>query len=252
MFFQPRPHRATIVPHLGIAAFGALACAAGAIAVAYIMSLIFQERPLWVELTVVALVSAVVAFPLLLTICLRNEAFREIQKQLRHALNHDPVTGTLSANAFATSVEHAMDRRRVPDGESPDGIMLVLRVGNLDEIGRRYGPQWADTLLQSLVRIVQSSVRYGDLVARLASDELGIYLPGATTENTREICARIRTQIGETTFAAGQERQISVALRLGGTRVEDQVNFQSLREAANRAALAEEEAGPLLFRELFS
>ena len=252
MSLQLRPHRATIAPHLRMAAAGTLACAVGAIGVVWILSLVFQERPLWVELTVVALVSAVVAFPLLFTIYRRNEALHDIQKQLQHALTHDPVTGTLSANAFATSVEHAMDRRRVTDGENPDGIMLVLKVGNLDEVGRRYGPQWADTLLQSLVRIVQSSVRYGDLVARLASDELGIYLPGATPENTREICDRIRAQIRETTFAAGQERQISVALRLGGTRVEDQADFQSLREAANRAALAEEEAGPLLFREVFS
>lgn len=230
----------------------AIAWAAGAAAVAYTLSLMFPARPIWVELAVVALVSAAVAFPLLLTIRLRNEALREIQKQLQHALSHDPVTGTLSANAFATSVEHAMDRRRVTDGETTDGIMLVLRVGNLDEIGRRYGPQWADTLLQSLVRIVQSSVRYGDLVARLATDELGIYLPGATTENTRDICERIRAAVNETTFSAGQERQISVTVRLGGTRVEDRADFQALREAANRAALAEEEAGPLLFRELFS
>lgn len=249
---QSRPHQSAIVPHLRIATLGALACAAAAAAVAGLVSLIFPEHPFWLEWAVAALVSAAVAFPLLLTIGRRNEALREVQAQLRHALSHDPVTGTLSANAFATSVEHAMDRRRVHDGESTDGIMLVLRVGNLDEIGRRYGPQWADTLLQSLVRIVQSSVRYGDLVARLASDELGIYLPDATPENTQDICERIRARISETTFAAGQERQISVSVRLGGTRVEDRADFQALREAANRAALAEEEAGPPLFRELFS
>ncbi|WP_246752836.1 GGDEF domain-containing protein [Sinorhizobium sp. BG8] len=216
------------------------------------LSLAFPERSLWWELAVVALLSAAVAFPLLLTICLREEALRKAEEQLQHALNHDPVTGTISANAFVSSVEDAMDRRRVNDEESIDGIMLVLRVGNLDEIGRRYGPQWAETLLQSLVRIVQASVRYGDLVARLASDELGIYLPGATTENTRDICERIRARVSETTFVTGQERQISVSVRLGGTRVEDRADFQALREAANRAALAEEEAGPLLFRELFS
>ncbi len=249
---QSRPHQSAIVPHLRIATLGALACAAAAGAAASLVSLVFPEHPFWLEWAVAALVSAAVAFPLLLTIGRRNEALREVQAQLRHALSHDPVTGTLSANAFATSVEHAMDRRRVHDGESTDGIMLVLRVGNLDEIGRRYGPQWADTLLQSLVRIVQSSVRYGDLVARLASDELGIYLPDATPENTQDICERIRARISETTFAAGQERQISVSVRLGGTRVEDRADFQALREAANRAALAEEEAGPPLFRELFS
>ena len=252
MNFHIYPHQAAIVRHIKIATLGALACAVGAISVVCILSLLLPERPLWVGLTVVASISAAVAFPLLFAVCLRNEARRKVHKQLQHALPQDPVAGTLSANAFAASVEHAVDRRRMNTAESPDGIMLVLRVGNLDEIGRSYGPQWADTLLQSLVRIVQSSVRYGDLVARLASDELGIYLPGATTENARDICERIRARVHETTFAAGQERQISVIVRLGGTRVGDWADFQALREAANRAAVAEEEAGPLLFRELFS
>lgn len=252
MILQFRSRHAVIAPHIKIATLRALACAVGAIAAVCVISLLIPDRPFWAELTAVASITAAVTFPLQFALCLRNEALREIQKELQHALCHDPVTGTLRANAFATSVEHAIDRRRLSTSESPDGVMLVLRVGNFDEISRRYGPQWADTLLQSIVRIVHSSVRYGDLVARLASDELGIYLPGTTTENAREICERIHARIDETTFTAGQERHISVTVRLGGTRVGDQADFQALREAANRAALAEEEAGPPLFRELFS
>jgi len=252
MTLQFCSRQAVIVPHIKIATLGALACAVGAIAAVCVISLLIPDRPFWAELTAVASITAAATFPLQFALCLRNEALREIQKELQHALRHDPVTGTLRANAFATSVEHAIDRRRLSTAESPDGVMLVLRVGNFDEIGRRFGPQWADTLLQSIVRIVHSSVRYGDLVARLASDELGIYLPGTTTENARDICERIRARIDETTFTAGQERHISVTVRLGGTRVGDQADFQALREAANHAALAEEEAGPLLFRELFS
>jgi diguanylate cyclase (GGDEF)-like protein len=244
--------QAAIVRHIKIATLGALACAVGAIAGVCVISLLIPDRPFWVELPVVASITAAVTFPLHFVLCLRNEALRETQKELQHALHHDPVTGTLRANAFATSVEQAIDRRRLSTDESPDGVMLVLRVGNFDEIGRRYGPQWADTLLQSIVQIVHSAVRYGDLVARLASDELGIYLPGTTPENARDISERIRARIDETTFTAGQERHISVTVRLGGTRVGDQADFQALREAANHAALADEEAGPLLFRELFS
>ncbi|MBB4275722.1 diguanylate cyclase (GGDEF)-like protein [Rhizobium mongolense] len=230
----------------------ALASATGVTVVVWALSQLVPEPPFWVELTGVALISAAVTFGFQLAICLRNEALRDTQKELQHALRHDPVTGTLRASEFANSVEQAIDRRRVSSTENPDGVMLVLSVGNFDEIGRRYGPQWADTLLQSIVRIVHSSLRYGDLVARLASDELGIYLPGTTMENASNICERIRARVQETTFTAAQERQISVTVRLGGTRVEDQADFQALREAANRAALAEEEAGPPLFRELFS
>ncbi|MFA1622565.1 GGDEF domain-containing protein [Rhizobium mongolense] len=252
MTLQFRCRQAVIAPHIKKATLRALASATGATVVVWALSLLVPEPPFWVELAAVALISAAVTFRFQLAICLRNEALRDTQKGLQYALRHDPVTGTLRASEFANSVEQAIDRRRVSSAENPDGVMLVLNVGNFDEIGRRYGPQWADTLLQSIVRIVHSSLRYGDLVARLASDELGIYLPGTTTENARDICERIRARVQETTFTAGQERQISVTVRLGGTRVEDQADFQALREAANRAALAEEEAGPPLFRELFS
>ncbi len=245
------PRQVAIVPQIKIATLGALACAVVAVLIVGTFCLLVPERPLWVELTIVASISAAIAFPLLCVIGLRDEALRETQRQLQNVFCHGPATDTLSANAFAASVVDAIDRRRVPTGESADGIMLVLRVSDFDEFVRHYGRQWADTVLQSLVLIVQSSVRYSDLVARLGSDELGIYLPGATTENARDICERIRARIDETTFMAGPEN-LSVTVRFGGTRVGRQDDFEALREAANRAALAEEEAGPLLFRELFS
>lgn len=252
MTLQVHARQAVIVPHIKIATLRALAAATGAAAIVWVLSLLVPERAFWLELTAVAVISAAVTFWFQLALGQRNEALRDTQNELQHALHHDPVTGTLRANKFANSVEQAIDRRCENTAENPDGVMLILRVGNFDEISRRYGPQWSDTLLQSIVQIVHSSVRYGDLVARLASDELGIYLPGTTTENASSICKRIRERVQETTFTAGQERQILVTVRLGGTRIGDQDDFQALREAANRAALAEEEAGPLLFRERFS
>ncbi|MDI7865226.1 diguanylate cyclase [Rhizobiaceae bacterium n13] len=215
------------------------------------MSLLFPVRPLWVELTVVASISAVVAFPLLFALCIYKEAFRDAHEQLAHATVREDSSHS-RAKAATVPVEHAADRRVVKTSESPDGIMLVLKVGNLDDIVRSYGPQWADTLIQSLVQIIHSCVRYGDLVASLSSDEVGIYLPGATTQSAYDICARIRARVLETTFAAGKECQISVMVRLGGTRFADQAAFQALLEAAHRADLAREEAGPPLYWELFS
>ena len=108
MTLQFRSLQAVIVPPIKIATLGALACAVGAIAAVCVISLLIPDRPFWAELTAVASITAAVTFPLQFALCLRNEALREIQKELQHALRHDPVTGTLRANAFATSVEHAM------------------------------------------------------------------------------------------------------------------------------------------------
>lgn len=240
------------MPHIKRAALRSLAIAGVAASVAWVFSLLVPERPLWLHLIAVGLIAAAATFPLQLTLSHLGTALRETQKELQNALRHEAVTTSPRPSEFADTVERATDRRHVGTVESQDGIMLALKVDNFDEIGRRYGPQWADTLLLSIIQIVYSSVRYGDLVARLASDELGIYLPGATTENASDICERIRIRIREATFSAGQDRHIDVTVRLGGTRIGHQADFQVIREAANRAAHAEEEAGSILFRERFS
>lgn len=229
-----------------------LAIAVTAAAVTWVASLLVPERPFWVDLIAVALISAAVTFPFQLAISHQGATRQETHKDPQPARLHDPVSDAPLPSEFAKSVERAVERRHVAPFESLDGIMLVLKVDNFDDIGGRYGPQWADTLIQSIIQIVYSSVRYGDLVARLASDELGIYLPGATTENASDICERIRLRIREATFAAGQDRHIDVTVRLGGTRTGHQEDFQVIREAASRAAHAEEEAGSILFRERFS
>jgi len=236
------------MPHIRTATLRTLAFAAAAAAVAWILSLLVPEHPFWLDLIAVALISAAATFPLQMALSQRSAALRDAQNELKHTLRHEPVTETPRSSEFANSMERAIDRRHVSSVENMDGVMLVLRVDNFDEVGRCYGPQWADTLLQSIIQIVYSSVRYGDLVARLTADELGIYLPGATTENASDICERIRARIRETTFAAGQERQIVVTVRLGGTGF----GVQAIRDAVNRAALAEEESGSFLFRERFS
>ncbi len=251
MTLQFRFRPTAIVAHIKSATLGTFTWAGVMTGVICVLSVLVPERPFWAELTAVALISAAVTFPLQFALHRRKKALRDLQEELQHALHHEPIIVTLCTDESVTSVEH-VDRRRVSSAESPDGVILVVRVGSFDEIGRRYGQQWADTLLQSIARIVHSSVRYSDLVARIASDEVGIYLPSATTDNVSDICERIRARVYETTFLAGQERQISVTVRFGGTRVGDQSAFLALSDAANRAALAEDEAGPLLSRELFS
>lgn len=249
---QFRFRQTVVLPNIKTALLRTLAFATAAIVVVGILALILPERPFWVDVSAVVLISAAVIFRLQLALYARDDVLRDTQKDLQQALRHDSVMGTMRAKEFADSIEHAIDRRRMSSTEISDGVMLILKVGNFDEIRRRYGLQWADTLLQSIVRIVYSSVRYGDLVARLASDELGIFLPSTTAEDASNVCERILTRVREATFTAGQERQILVTVQLGGTRVGDEPDFQALREAASLAAAAEEEAGSPLFRERFS
>jgi diguanylate cyclase (GGDEF)-like protein len=192
------------------------------------------DRPFLVGFVGAALISAFVTCPLLFVLQLNNSTIRKMQENVTQAARYDSVTKTLNGTAFAAAVEHFIDRRKHAATDT-GGIVLAVIVDTLDDIGRRYGPQWADTVMQSLASIIQSSVRRDDLVARLAINELGIFLPGATVENALDIGTRIRTGVSAATFSA-DGAPLSVAIRLGGTSFDGPADFNQLRQLADQMA----------------
>jgi diguanylate cyclase (GGDEF)-like protein len=90
--------------------------------------------------------------------------------------------------------------------------------------------------MQSLAAIIQSSVRSGDLVARLATNELGIFLPGAAPESALDIANRIRERVAAAAFAA-DENPLSIDLKLGGAIFDGPAEFNRIRQMAGELAM---------------
>ncbi|WP_244480425.1 GGDEF domain-containing protein [Rhizobium sp. Root1220] len=159
---------------------------------------------------------------------------RKLQETVNYTARHDSVTNTLNGAAFAAAVEHYIERRRRIATDA-GGVMIAVVIDTLDDIGRRYGPQWADTVMQSLASIIQSSVRSGDLVARLATNELGVFLPGATVENAQDVGTRIRRRVADASFAT-EGAPLSIGIRLGGAVFEGPTDFNHIRQLADEMA----------------
>ncbi|SCB27823.1 diguanylate cyclase (GGDEF) domain-containing protein [Rhizobium hainanense] len=214
---------------------GTLCAMVGSVGLLLLLNLLMPDRPFLVGFVGAALVSAFVAFPLLFALQLNNSAIRKMQENVTQAARYDSVTKTLNGTAFAAAVEHFIDRRKHAATDA-GGIVIAVIVDTFDDISRRYGPQWADTVMQSLASIIQSSVRRDDLVARLATNELGIFLPGATIEDAHDIGTRIRTRLSEATFSA-DSGPLSVAIRLGGISFDGPADFNQLRQLADQMAI---------------
>ncbi|EJL57726.1 diguanylate cyclase (GGDEF) domain-containing protein [Rhizobium sp. CF122] len=235
MNFSQRYSSATIVSALRIATLGAVCFAAGSVGVLLILNLIAPDRPFLVGFAGAGLISLLVAFPLLLTLQLKVSELRKLQETVNYTARHDSVTKTLNGTAFAAAVEHYIDRRKRIATDA-GGVMIAVVIDTLDEINRRYGPQWADTVMQSLAAIIQSSVRKGDLVARLASNELGVFLPGATVENAQDVGTRIRRRVAEASFSA-EGTPMTIGVRLGGAVFEGATDFNHIRQLADEMAM---------------
>ncbi|AVA26502.1 GGDEF domain-containing protein (plasmid) [Rhizobium sp. NXC24] len=234
MIRQQRHPSATIFKALRRATLGALCAVVGSVGLLLLLNLLMPDRPFLVGFVGAALISAFVAFPLLFALQLNNGVIRKMRENVTQAARYDSVTKTLNGTAFAAAVEHFVDRRKHA-GTDAGGIVIAVIIDTLDDIGRRWGPQWADTVMQSLASIIQSSVRRGDLVARLATNELGIFLPGATIEDARDIGTRIRTRVSAATFSA-DDAPLSVAIRLGGISFDGPADFNQLRQLADQMA----------------
>jgi diguanylate cyclase (GGDEF)-like protein len=198
MNFRNGDTLSTVKRDLRGAILGTSVSLAGSAALLLILNLIMPANPFLGGLIATSVISIVVVFPLLLSMRRKDGELRKMQARLNHAARHDTVTNTLNGSVLAAAVEHYIDRRKTI-ATDPGGILVAVIVQELDAISRRYGPQWGDSIMQSLAGIVQSSIRRGDLVARLASNELSIFLPGATAENAEEIGKRIQQKLTENT-----------------------------------------------------
>jgi diguanylate cyclase (GGDEF)-like protein len=235
MNFGQRYSSATIFSALWTATVGALCFAAGSIGVLLILNLLVPDRPFLVGFAGATAICLFVAFPLLISLHLKNIDIKKLQETVNYAQRHDSVTKALNGTAFAAAVEHYIDRRRRIATDA-GGVMIAVVIDSLDAINRRYGPQWADTVMQSLAAIIQTSVRSGDLVARLASNELGVFLPGASVENAQDVGTRIRRRVAEAAFTA-DDAPLSFDIRLGGAIFEGATDFNHIRQLADEMAM---------------
>jgi diguanylate cyclase (GGDEF)-like protein len=235
MNFRNGDTLSTVKRDLRGAILGTSVSLAGSAALLLILNLIMPANPFLGGLIATSVISIVVVFPLLLSMRRKDGELRKMQARLNHAARHDTVTNTLNGSVLAAAVEHYIDRRKTI-ATDPGGILVAVIVQELDAISRRYGPQWGDSIMQSLAGIVQSSIRRGDLVARLASNELSIFLPGATAENAEEIGKRIQQKLAENTFSAA-ETPLSINVKLGGAALEELSDFNKIRQRAGEMAL---------------
>jgi diguanylate cyclase (GGDEF)-like protein len=96
-----------------------------------------------------------------------------LELRLLHQAFHDPLTNLPNRALFMDRLEHALARiRRAPDAIA----VLFLDLDNFKPINDNFGHQTGDQLLISVARRLETCVRPGDTVARLAGDEFTLLL----------------------------------------------------------------------------
>lgn len=163
------------------------------------------------------------AEPLLTAALLRDTMGKQLERATAEA-RRDPLTGLANRLAWTEALSSAWE-----SVESPSSVVQVDCNG-LKQVNDTYGHHVGDQLLCRVANVLTSSVRNGDLVARVGGDEFAILLCGADEWLSRAIVARIEAAIAAD-HELGQP-EIRVAIGISTTRDADLGAAQQRADAA--------------------
>jgi diguanylate cyclase (GGDEF)-like protein len=174
---------------------------------------------------------------------LSTHQFRKItvlQSELRHALNHDLLTG---AGTRSNMNEFLKD-----GGNFPCPIILV-DIDYFKLVNDQHGHQAGDSILVQFVNVLKTRTRASDLLVRLGGEEFLILLPMTQPDETQNIANRICQDIATHPFQFdGETIKLTASFGVGslttpttvdrGIQQVDKALYQAKSNGRNQVCLA--------------
>ena len=193
--------------------------------------LLFSETltPFGRSMVTATLLPVIIGGPLLLFIGLQRIELGHYRRELNKSATFDSLTGCLNRTVFTSMVDRRTTR---PESSGPrSGAFLVVHPEHIRSINLRFGLDWGDEALRLIAATIQSSVRKEDLVGRIGTSMFGVFLPGATEDDAKEIGERIRARVAQAYFAPkGTEDNLTISV--GGVVFENELEFEEMFRSA--------------------
>ena len=93
------------------------------------------------------------------------------QRQLEYLAHNDPLTGLSNRTWFGHQLELAVQEAQ---GSGEHIAVLLLNLDRFKDVNDSYGHATGDEVLKHIARQVQSALRPGDVLGRMAGDELAV------------------------------------------------------------------------------
>jgi diguanylate cyclase len=177
------------------------------------------------------LVPLCIGLPLFLLIGWKQIEVRRYQQDLNRSATYDSLTGCLNGTVFTSIVERRANKQSEPGPRS--GAFLVIHPEHLRSINLRFGLGWGDEALRLIASTIQSSVRKEDLVGRIGTSMFGVFLPGATEDDAKEVGERIRARVAQVYFAPKGAEDV-LAVSVGGVVFEHELEFDDMFRTAEQ------------------
>jgi diguanylate cyclase (GGDEF)-like protein len=139
--------------------------------------------------------------------------WRETEAALKHALNHDPLTGLENLTALQAALDAAQ-----ADAVHTHTHAALLRVDidDFQRINRALGYDAGDDMLRETARRLQHAARAGERVARVSSDEFAVFMSAGTAHEAvaaaEDLGRRLLSAVAQPYRYRGQHTHLSASI----------------------------------------
>lgn len=151
----------------------------------------------------------------------------------------DAVTGLPDRASLDERLAQYLAGPRLPIA----GLSLILAdVDHFKEINDAHGHLAGDAMLATIGRVLQSSLREADFVARFGGDEFAVVLPDIQLAHAVQVAERLRCAV-ERASADYQGRSLQATISCGVAQVQPDDDPRSLLQRADAALYAAKQSG---------
>ena len=163
---------------------------------------------------------------------------KAVERRLSHAAMTDGLTGIANRAAFDAQLTLAIEAA----GADGFGCVAIFDLDHFKGVNDRHGHAAGDAVLRLFAELARGKMRDKDFVARFGGEEFAVILPGATLEQARLVCDRLRIAVGSAPIVVGETR-IGVTVSGGVARYDGAVTEAAALAAADAALYEAKRSG---------
>ena len=136
----------------------------------------------------------------------------KLRKQLRDQSIRDILTGLHNRRYLEESLPRELARA---EREKYPVAVFMLDVDHFKMFNDSYGHEAGDAVLHALGRVLNESVRAGDLACRFGGEELTVALPRVSPDQAREWAARVMQRVRSMEVSVGGQSLPAITVSIG-------------------------------------